>query len=579
MNDLVMGPFWVQLQQYALITIEAELCLIIGLLLSMRRTGSPWALRLKNWFRATARRQRRAVLLTGAIAILAHLAVLPVLRRPIPGIHDEFSYLLAAKTFASGRLTNPTHPLWIHFESFHIDQQPTYMSMYPPAQGMALAIGVILGDPAIGVWLTTALFCASLCWMLQSWVPPRWAFAGGLLAVMRIGMFSYWANTYWGGSVAAIGGCLIFGALGRIRRAPHTGSAVLLALGFIVVANSRPYEGFWMSLPVAAAILWWTIKRKQPIRSMLRHVVAPLALVVGIGGAAMAYYNWRVFGKPLTLPYVVNRETYSVAPSFPWQKKREMPHYNHLVMQKFYTEIEMAGFQRSPTVLNFLRLVRLKLFTVWVFFVGPALTLPLAAFLVGAFRKHLILRWPAAALVALSIGIAILPWPTNPHYYGPATACIYAVLIEGFRRMYVWRRKSVVPGKLLVFASVFTCLAVLGVRASGGPLRISQIDNITPVPWYSAEEFPLEHRARMIQALKNLGGKHVVVVRYAASHDPFQEYVYNDADIDGSDIVWAREITVPQIANLRLVNYFKDRTIWLFCPDESPKLYKIVGPR
>ena len=102
---------------------------------------------------------------------MARLLALPFLHIPVPGIHDEFSYLLMGDTFAHGRLANPTHPMWISFETFHVNWQPAYASMYPPGQGVALAIGELLGNPWFGVVLSVAAMCAAITWMLQAWLP------------------------------------------------------------------------------------------------------------------------------------------------------------------------------------------------------------------------------------------------------------------------------------------------------------------------------------------------------------------------------------------------------------------------
>ncbi len=139
-----------------------------------------------------------------------------------PGVHDEFSYLLAADTFAHGRLTNPAPRLPEFFEAPHILVTPTYTSKYPPAQALALALGQsVCGHPLWGVWLSCGLFAASLCWMLQAWTRREWALATAIVAIVTLGITDYWAQSYWGGMLAAGGGALVFGAMRRTCRSPR----------------------------------------------------------------------------------------------------------------------------------------------------------------------------------------------------------------------------------------------------------------------------------------------------------------------------------------------------------------------
>jgi hypothetical protein len=63
-------------------------------------------------------------------------------------------------------------------------------------------------------------------------------------------------------------------------------------------------------------------------------------------------------------------------------------------------------------------------------------------------------------------------------------------------------------------------------------------------------------------------GKHLVLVQYAPNHNYLDEWVYNEADINDSKIVWAHEMG-PDDDN-ELLSYFKDRKVWLVDADEFP---------
>src|SRR5579863_6148821 len=171
----------------ALLLLEAGLTAILfALAFVFPRIGSSWFARIEQTFARLARRRWLAIISVGLAAPLLRLALLPLFPVPLPYVHDDFSLLLAADTFAHGRLANPTPAMWTHFETFHVTMQPTYCSMYFPGWGLLLAAGqVIFHSPWIAILGINALMCAAIVWMLQAWLPPGWALLGGIVAVLR----------------------------------------------------------------------------------------------------------------------------------------------------------------------------------------------------------------------------------------------------------------------------------------------------------------------------------------------------------------------------------------------------------
>jgi hypothetical protein len=500
----------------------------------------------------------------GLATVFLRVALIPVLGIPEPAWPDEFSYLLAADTFAHGRLTNPSHPMWAHFETFHVIQQPTYMSKYPPAEGVVLAVGERLGHPWIGQLLVTAVMCSALCWMLQGWVPPPWALLGGVLAVLRLGILSYWMNEYWCASVVALGGALVIGAWPRIKHHRRLRDAFVMGVGLVVLATSRPYEGLVFSAPFAIAMLVWLVGPRRPgLATSLARVVLPITLTLSLGAAATGYYNYRVTGDALVMPYQVYEATYGYAPPLLWQKARPEPAYRIEVMRKLY-EGDFREYEGKRTLIGFLEFKGMRFLMAWGFFFGATLSVGLLA-LPWIIRDRR-MRFPLIAGTVFLLGLAGETWYW-PHYFAPATGLAFLVAIQGMRYVRFWRWRGRPVGAELVRSLPLIACALILVRITG----IVAHGPIEPV-WPRGDLA----RAALLRELQNTPGEHLVLMHYGPGHAPDREWVYNAADIGHAKVVWARDMGEKD--NRELLRYFQNRQIWRVDPDESPIRLEPVPP-
>ncbi|MGA2570535.1 MAG: hypothetical protein ABSF23_08460 [Terracidiphilus sp.] len=533
------------------------------------RLGGGFFRRIERSFARLSRRSGSPVYVGLGVVVL-RLAILPLFPVPLPFVPDDFSFLLAGDTFVHGRLTNPTPAMWSHFETIHITMQPTYQSMYFPGQGLLLALGQILfGQPWFAELLMDALMCAGLTWMLQAWLPRKWALLGGMIAVLRLGLFSFWINTYHSAALpAAFGGALVLGSLPRLMKTGRFRYGLLMSAGIALLILTRPYEGFLLCLPVAIVLGRWIVKGKTrpPLGILARRAVAPLLLVLATV-AWLGYYDYRAFGSPLTLPYTIDRQTYAIAPYYVWQHPLPEPAYRHPVLRNFYEVEEPALYYRVHSLTGFLPWTAVKVAFNLLFFTGFCLLPPL--FMVRRVFLDRRLRFLVVCVLVLAAGVLIEIY-LLPYYVAPFTAVFYAIGLQMMRHLRAWKSGVSPVGLALVRFTITACVVMAGVRGLAEPLHLGPAEwapGNWNLNWFGPQHFGTE-RARIEAWLEQQPGKQLVIVRYAADHHPFDEWVYNQADIDDSKVVWAREMGPAD--NLELIHYYGDRKVWLVEPDAMP---------
>lgn len=507
--------------------------------------------KLRSWLirgAATGRNSRLPMLWAFVAIVVFRILMMSAIGPPVPAIHDEFSYLLAADTYASSRLANPPHPLWQAFESIHILSQPTYASKYQPAQGLFLALGqVVFGNPYWGVILMTALMGAALVWMLFAWLPRSWAILGGAICVASL-LGNEWARSYWGGALAGLAGALLLGAYRHITFYRRYGYSWLMGLSLVLLFWTRPFEGGLLAATVCAALLVWAIRSDGP---PIRRVFIPIAVLVVAGAAFQCYYDFRVTGDWKTMPYLEYSRQYQMAPLF-WVAHPTPPKtYRSATLQEQHAVWEMQEYRGLLEHWRMGWLERLRLLARPY----PAMGFLLAA-LVGLFMGDRTQCFLSAAFFGVMVPASLEVWVMR-HYFAPVFGLTVLIACRLAWRV---RRKARPVGSIVAAAIVIACLSpglYWSVRGVGSEVKHHLQDQA---------EFPFV-RSAMNARLVSEGGLNLILVRYKPSHFVAEEWVYNRADIDRSPVVWAREGGVD---TSKLLDYYRNRKVWFLEADVRP---------
>lgn len=529
--------------------------------------------RLRNALGSLAEKHAIAIVITGILSFVMTSSLAYKRGVPVAYVHDEFSYILSADTFAHGRLTNPSPEVWEPFESEHILVRPTYQSKYQPGQGLFMALGqVIAGHPIWGVWLSAALAAAAMHWGLLAFMSARWAMLGGILAAIHPQLLE-WGQRYWGGSVAVLGGALVLGAVGRIvrafrcgmgaspmapensraRRPCHMSHAFWAAIGMAILAISRPYEGFVLTILCAfgSAILLW--RKRIPIRILFKNAIVPIGVIMLPFVLWLGYYNYRVTGHPLRMPYVEHQSQYATVPLFLFQNPPPTPEYRNMELWRFYWRDQRFLYLRRDNWRQVRDEALRMIGGLYQACLGNVESLTIALLVVPwGFKSNRKLRMLVLILILFAIAILVGTFMIG-HYAAPAAVLVAAIVLMALRRM---QRMGDAVGALLVRVAV--AVAILW-----SLFWWIAFFNWNPDP----REFQMRRQVIQLEIEKS-PGKHLLLLRYF-DHNPHEEWVYNGADLETPKVIWAREMSDE--INRRLLDHYADRQVWIIEPDAEGK--------
>lgn len=472
--------------------------------------------------RALAKLAGRPVLAMAALAVAAiglRLALAPWLGTPDPVVADEFSLIFQAETMRHGHLANPGD-VTPNFEAVYVLLRPSYASIYPVLRSFPLLLGLLTGVGAWGgVLLSVAALAIAVYWMVRQWVNDQTALLAAAIVIVRFGLFSLWANSYFGSAFTALGGVLLLGGYRAVTVRQALTGGIAVGLGVMILLTTRPYEALFYSAPFLIALLGRFVFASGAMRKALVAPALAAAAFIGLGLGCTVASNSAITHEFKTFPYNLYRQTSSLAPA--WLINRPVPIVGpgpRYDITRRFMAFEYEKFQAYRHSLIATETARFRNY--WLFYVGFALTIPFA-FGLCALRRH---KVALASAGTLALALSIETW-TFAHYAAPGFGFFMLAIAQGFAVMRQRGGGWIWLSRLLVVALLLGCIVPLKLTFTGQDDFAPWVNNgfNTPCCWLRPRSVPNEVK----RVVEQTPGRNLVLVD-SGPRAPYAILIAND---------------------------------------------------
>ena len=223
-----------------------------------------------------------------------------------PAYHDEYSYLLQAETYRSGRLTYPAASVRPDlFHQFHVLNETRTVSRYFPWTGCWIAISQSLGNPFFGHWIAGALSAVFFSLALTHITSVRTSICGGLLIAVSPGI-SVFSNMLLAHHPTMLALSVFTFAFFRMTWTGQLRWAFTAGIGLTLAMLGRPMTAAGFGLPFGIWLLTQFVRKEQNWR-----LAIGFAIPIALGFVALGVVNNAATGSWHRTAYQEYTERYT----------------------------------------------------------------------------------------------------------------------------------------------------------------------------------------------------------------------------------------------------------------------------